>query len=225
MSKDGRADLVKRDDDGLMPIQKDLVEGLAESGDLKAACEALEISTKRVRRWMREDRLFRAYYEQAFGSSSLEVVRLQGQLSSEKAMDTLDELTEAQKPVTKSYNCTGCGLRNTVQFLITDASTRRAASETILKASGALKNISEVKIQHEDINLTQWQAVCLMKLRKGLHVSARMLDELRHEGALTQRDEDFVSAIEGQFRVVVEGDEPDEDGTSNEQHDSGAGVE
>ena len=224
---DGRKSVIKRDDNGLMPDQVKVLEALSNGvppqklGDIE---EGIGIEWKRVRRWLRDDEPFTLAWDTLFGTTLANIQR-QSVVSSEKAMDTLDELTEAMKPVTKSFNCQGCGMRNTVQIIIPDAQVRKSAAETILKTSGAMKELikSEVDVKVDVTSRPDvWQTLDLMRFHRGKPLAPGVLEDLIEAGFLEQKDRGGV--IEGEFREVEE-EQDGNDGTSDVQHDASPGVQ
>ncbi len=224
---DGRQSVIKRDDNGLFPDQVTVLEALAKGippQKLGSTEEGVGIAWKRVRRWMREDEAFVLAYDQVFGTT-LAGIRRQSEISSEKAMDTLDELTDAMKPIRRSFNCLGCGMCNNVDVVIPDAQVRKAAAETILKISGAMKEISKVEVEVEDITKRPdvWQSLDLMRVQRGIALAPGRFDELVEAGFLEQKDRG--SVMEGEYRVVEEEEQDGNDETSDVQYDPGSGVQ
>ena len=224
---DGRQSVIKRNDNGLFPDQVTVLEAVSAGvppqklGDPE---EGVGIKWKRVRRWLREDEAFALAWDSVFGTT-LAGIRRQSEVSSEKAMDTLDELTDAMKPIRRSFNCQGCGMRNNVDVIIPDAQVRKAASETILKISGAMKETTKVEVEVEDITKRPdvWQSMDLMRVQRGIPLAPGRFDELVEAGFMEQKDRDAV--VEGEYRVMEEEEQNGSNETSDVQHDDSSGVQ
>ncbi len=217
---DGRQSLTTRNDEGLFPDQVRVMTAVADGVDQKDLDGEIGIKWKRVQRWLREDTQFRDAWDKAFGDT-VDSVRRQAAQSSDKAVATLDELMDAMKPVTKSYQCTHCGGRNTVQIHIPDAAVRRAAAETMTKLSGAMKTVSKVEFENTN-KPNMFQLLDLLKLEKGVHVSPGKIQGLKDAGYLEQSFTPDV--VDGEYKVVEE-DNDGEDGTSDIESVTGTGVQ
>ena len=175
--QDGRSDLVKRDDDGLMPKQRELLEALAENPDWRAAADALGLQPRRVGRWLREDPAFMSHYTAIFKAST-EVAKLRVEGATEEAAETLVDLLESWKSV--EFKCEHCGKKNEVS--VENSSIRAKAAELILKTGGVLVDRRETKVTGEILHLNFTQKIALAQLQNGDPISEQTLREFRRLG-------------------------------------------
>jgi len=202
---DGRTQIRSRDKDGLTLDQRRYLQKLSDSGDWRKAAEDCipPILVSRVKRWLREDNSFKIAYDDLF-SQAPEVARRQISMLAEKAADTVEDLLDELKPVSRTFKCVKCGTNNTVTIHVRDAAIRAKAAEITMKSSGVLKDVHKVEMEGEVLVLTLPQKLALAQLKAGQPISEQMKRQLLQQGLDLKQYEDE-DVIEGEY--TVEGEE------------------
>ena len=208
--EDGRRDLTTRDKQGLMPIQRKLLNTLADHPDWRDAADVLGVEYARVHRWLREDADFKREYELMFAGAT-DVARLRLEAASEQASETLVDLMEEWKTV--KFKCEHCDKDNEVS--IKNPAIRAKAAELVLKTSGVLIDRRKVEHEGEVLNLTFSQGLDMASLRAGYPVSEQSLREFQALG-LVDASGNLKSQHLGDTNVIdVEGRRIPDDGLSD----------
>ena len=196
MSK-GR-DLVKRNAEGLMPVQVEYLQLLSEGNSEKEARIKLNLSNDRVTRWGRKDEAYIKVYD-AYSHEVVESVHTQARMLSEKAAATVDELLEDMKPITVSIICSECDHKNTTQVQVRDSGVRARIAEMVWKATGVLKDVHRIEGEVGVTHMTAGQrmALALWNDGKGARVSEQAKRELRNMG-LIDDEEAPVDIVDGE---------------------------
>lgn len=183
--RDGRADPITRNEQGLLPAQVRYFKELVEAAlDPKTAAAAAEVSIRRVRDWLREDKAFQLAHDDMM-SGAMEAFKRESQVWADAAQDEAWELLKEMKPVPVTITCRECGTRNTTNVVVRDTMARIRLIELAMKLAGRLKDVRQLKIEGEVTHLTANQKIALMALKMGKKISEQMLEELRNMGLIT----------------------------------------
>lgn len=182
-------DLVKRDKEGLMPIQRQYLQALSETGSEKSARKKLGLKNDRVTRWAREDEGFKRAYD-AYSQQVVESVQMQARVLSEKATEEIDHLLEEMKPIKVTLDCVRCGHKNSTYVQVRDAATRAKIAEMVWKATGVLKErkVVEGEVDVVHMNVGQKLALSLCRDGKRERVSAQAITDLINLGYIEEEE-------------------------------------
>jgi len=182
---------------GLLPQQEEFLSAFRRLGNLKAALVATGFKSRRVWRWLREDRAFQDAFDKACGNAVGTAKKLveYGTLG---AVSTLLDAQSAMKGVVMKVHCPKCGEEFAVDTLIEDWSARLKSSEMLLKGAGILKD------QREDIHVhltfPELSALALLRGDPDAKVPPYMIDKFREMGLLPPGRGENV--VEGEVREV-----------------------
>jgi hypothetical protein len=185
---DGRKALVARDEQGLMPDQRLLLNAISETGDIGEALKVTKISRPRFRRWAREDSSFIQAYDAAMGSVT-EAARRQLEALSGDAADLAEELLGKMKIVRKRVTCPHCKEQHPIEVEVVDAEMRFKVMQMILKGTGVVKDTKHIEARGELIVSELGDRLALAALEYGKPIAENRRRRLIQLGLITERGE------------------------------------
>jgi hypothetical protein len=192
--------IVARDKDGLMPAQRNYLAKYAESGSENDARNALNLSSRRVARWHREEEDFRKAFDLTVsGVHAATSQRLK--LLEEKLPDHIQALLEAETTIQVT-----CPYDKTHKFPVTidNAGVRAKLVEMLMKSQGHLIDRRRIEghIIHSE-GLSQGLRMALSLWKDGKEISEQSRLELMALGLIeeehpVERD----NTIDGEAREI-----------------------
>lgn len=179
--------IVRRDEDGLMPAQREYIEKFIETGSETEARRALNLRQHRINRWFREDAAFRSIWEQHFQAVS-ESVQLRLKTVEEELPDSIRRLLQAQKPF--KVTCP-CGCKETFTVAVDSLGIQAKMVELMMKAAGHLKDVRRLEGEVSVTHLTAGQRMALSLHSRGKQISEQSRRELIQMGFI---DDNIIDA-------------------------------
>ena len=177
--------LLRRGKDGLMTIQRMLLEELMEEGgSWRKACQKLDIKERRVRFWLTNDDAFSEAYDKLLGSVDITATKKELDYLASGAAELYEEAMQATRGAKVDTKCPKCGKEFEVHAAAPDHRIRMKAMETLLKISGTLKETRKVEGQLLNISLTGDEIIALMAYQVGQPVPESVLAALREKGVI-----------------------------------------
>lgn len=161
---------IKRDEKGLTMRQRKFLKALAEKGDVKAACEEVDITMRTLQRWLHEEGFGREYDAQ-FDLSKEDLLRIMAP-SQQEAAEKMTEALRAEDTVERTVQCPTCGSKFKTQIKVLDWKTRLSAAEKLLKLKGLMVEKKEVtmKGQVEHLHMTTAERLMLARWQAGYDI-------------------------------------------------------
>ena len=198
---DGRSSSITRGEDGLLPDQTTWIEAWQRLG-YSGACDATTYSRARVRRWLREDEAFLAYYNRELKGSKEATKRRMIDLA-EVAADELLDLMHAEKPYKVVIMCTKCATKNEKTIQVRDSSVRAKVIEMVLKSAEILKEVRKEE-KEITIKLSLDERLAYARLNAGWDISEQKRRRFLEIGLILPSGEinPDIETVEGEFREV-----------------------
>ena len=177
----------------LSDIQQMYIREYMLTGNHRRTCEALTakghaINVRTPRRWYAENKEYKEAFDEAFNGDLKGTLRIEADLLAGKALDTLDEVMEADKSITVKVQCPECGERFERTVRISNDAIREKAAVDILKTVGMMKEHKQVDVNNNmrirfEL-LTGPDVSAFMAVLAGIRPNPHMLARLREIGLL-----------------------------------------
>lgn len=195
----------KRDEDGLLPKQREYLNELQRSNDQEnVVARRLDISRQRLWKWMRDEKFLAAYNTEYAGVK--EATRARFQAMQEVLPETAEDLLKSKKQITTQHVCSECGHRESVTFDVSNDAVRAKVWTELMKATGQTQDIRKLTVEGEMVHLTGWQKIALERVRRNLPISAEQWRVLEDLGVLPEgaKRQDDLNVEEGEYHEVKE---------------------
>lgn len=182
----GERGLRRRDKDGLMLIQRQLLSELIVEGTLRKACRKLDIKESRARKWLAADPAFQGAYDAQFGPDTLAATRKEIQLLAGEATSVYEEALEAERGLRKEVACPECGHKFTVEGARPDWRMRKSAADAVMRINKILQETKDINVKGgiTHTHLTGDEHMALLAVSAGKNVPEAVLARLREKGFL-----------------------------------------
>ena len=180
--------------------ERQLLAEIAATGSVRLAAEALQITVRRARAWLRRPHV-RAIYETIFTDADLELTRRELKEVASQVPDVYEDALVAERVAEIDVECPECGHKFDTVVYSQDLSLRLRAASELARITGLAVDAT-VRLKGEVLHtvMTVAERQALLAWKSGLpippHIEARLIelgiivpDEGEHDNASDQPPE------------------------------------